>query len=73
MIDILRLIRIRIMRIHHNISTSTGVTIAEALSCQVAANLVKLGIEPPVFRSSNVDGGDAYNKWMFEKYYGYWK
>ena len=55
------------------VSTITGVTIAEALSCQVAANLVKLGIEPPVFRSSNVDGGDAYNKWMFEKYYGYWK
>jgi uncharacterized phosphosugar-binding protein len=55
------------------VSTITGVTIAEALACQVAENLMKLGIEPPVFRSSNVDGGDAYNKWMFEKYYGYWK
>jgi uncharacterized phosphosugar-binding protein len=26
-----------------------------------------------VFVSSNVDGGDAKNVELFEKYYGYWK
>lgn len=35
--------------------------------------LVKEGIEPPIFKSSNVDGGDEHNHAMFEKYYGYWK
>ena len=54
-------------------STITGVVIAEALACQVIDNLVKAGIEPPVLRSANVDGGDAANKWIYEKYYGYWK
>lgn len=54
-------------------SSITGITIAEALVCQVVENLVKEGIEPPVFRSSNVDGGDEYNNWIYNKYYGYWK
>lgn len=46
---------------------------SQALVCQVVDNLVKAGIEPPVFKSSNVDGGDAHNNRMFDKYYGYWK
>ena len=54
-------------------SSLTGVTIAQALVCQVVDNLVKAGIEPPVFKSSNVDGGDAHNNRMFNTYYGYWK
>ena len=54
-------------------STVGGIVIAQALISQVVDNLVKAGIEPPVFRSSNVDGGDAYNDELFEKYYGYWK
>ena len=54
-------------------SSITGITIAQALVCQVVDNLVKAGIEPPVFKSSNVDGGDAHNNLMFDKYYGYWK
>lgn len=54
-------------------SSVTGITIAQALVCQVVDNLVKAGIEPPVFKSSNVDGGDEHNNRMFEKYYGYWK
>ena len=54
-------------------SSITGITIAQALVCQVVDNLVKAGIEPPVFKSSNVDGGDEHNNQMFEKYYGYWK
>lgn len=54
-------------------SSITGITIAQALVCQVVDNLVKAGIEPPVFKSSNIDGGDAHNNQMFDKYYGYWK
>ena len=54
-------------------SSITGIAIAQALVCQVVDNLVKEGIEPPVFKSSNVDGGDAHNNRMFEQYYGYWK
>lgn len=46
---------------------------SQALVCQVVDNLVKAGIEPPVFKSSNVDGGDAHNNRMFDTYYGYWK
>ena len=40
---------------------------------EVLDKLVKEGIEPPIFKSSNVDGGDEHNHAMFEKYYGYWK
>lgn len=54
-------------------SSITGITIAQALVCQVVDNLVQAGIEPPVFKSSNVDGGDEHNNRMFDKYYGYWK
>ena len=54
-------------------SSITGITIAQALVCQVVDNLVKAGLEPPVFKSSNVDGGDEHNNRMFETYYGYWK
>ena len=54
-------------------STVGGIVIAQALISQVVDNLVKAGFEPPVFRSSNVDGGDAYNHELFETYYGYWK
>ena len=40
-------------------SSLTGITIAQALVCQVVDNLVKAGLEPPVFKSSNSDGGDT--------------
>ena len=54
-------------------SSITGITIAQALVCQVVDNLVKMGIEPPVFKSSNADGGDAHNNRIFDTYYGYRK
>ncbi len=54
-------------------SDATGIVIAQALACEVAQRLAKAGFTPPVFRSSNADGGDAYNRALFEKYYGYWK
>ena len=54
-------------------SSITGITIAQALVCQVVDNLVQAGLQPPVCKSSNVDGGDAHNNRMFDTYYGYWK
>ena len=54
-------------------SDAVGITIAQALVCEVVDKLVKAGVEPPVFKSSNVDGGDAYNQKLFDTYYGYWK
>lgn len=54
-------------------SDAIGITIAQALICEVVDKLVKAGIQPPVFKSSNVDGGDAHNNKMFETYYGYLK
>lgn len=55
------------------VSTLTGVFIAQALICQVVEDMVREGMEPPVFVSSNVDEGDAFNQKLFETYYGYWK
>ena len=54
-------------------SDATGITIAQALVCEVVDILVKEGIQPPIFKSSNIDGGDEYNKKLFDTYYGYWK
>ena len=54
-------------------SNATGIVIDQALVCQVVDELVRSGMEPPIFKSSNMDGGDAHNNRMFETYYGYWK
>ena len=54
-------------------SDAVGIAIAQALVCEICDRLVKAGIEPPVFCSSNVDGGDARNKHLYDTYYGYWK
>ena len=54
-------------------SDCIGIALAQALIAQVIDNLVKAGHEPPVFKSSNVDGADDYNDELFDKYYGYWK
>ena len=54
-------------------SDGIGIIIIQALIAQILDNLVKAGIQPPVFKSSNVDGADEYNSKLFDKYYGYWK
>lgn len=50
-------------------SDFTGTAIAQALIVAVVDKLVKSGIQPPVFKSSNSDGADDYNDELFEKYY----
>lgn len=54
-------------------SDAVGIAIAQALVCEVAELLVRDGIEPPIFTSSNVDGGHELNKHLYDTYYGYWK
>ncbi len=43
------------------LSTVTGCAIVNALVAEVVARLVERGIEPPVFISANLDGGDEHN------------
>lgn len=52
------------------VSSFTGVAIAEALIVETVDQLKKAGFDTPIFRSSNVDGADAYNQKLFEEYYG---
>jgi len=49
-------------------SSVIGCMIVNMIVISTVDNLLKLGIEPPVFRSANVDGGDEANKVIFEKY-----
>ena len=55
------------------VSDGTGIAIAQALINEVIDRMVQAGVEPPVFVSSNVDGGDEKNAQLYETYYGYWK
>lgn len=43
------------------LSSVTGCAISNALVCEVVSRLVAAGVEPPVFMSANMDGGDDYN------------
>lgn len=43
------------------LSTVTGCAIVNAIITQVVAGLMEKGIEPPVFLSANLDGGEEYN------------
>lgn len=54
-------------------SSITGTAIAQALIASVVDKLVKLNLETPVFKSSNLDGADEYNDKLFDEFYGYWK
>jgi len=49
-------------------SSVIGCMIVNMIVISTVDNLLKLGIEPPVFRSANVDGGDKANEAIFEKY-----
>lgn len=49
-------------------STITGAAIGNAIIVQASSILHSKGIEPPIFHSANVDGGDEFNKKMMEKY-----
>lgn len=55
------------------VSDFTGVALAQALVVTIVELLEKDNFEIPIFKSSNINGADAYNKELFDEYYGYWK
>ncbi len=50
------------------LSTVAGCAIANELVVQTVELLTKRGIEAPVFLSANLDGGEAYNARLLDKY-----
>lgn len=54
-------------------SDAIGIMVAQALIVGTVSLMAQAGFEPPIFKSSNIDGADAYNDSLFDKYYGYWK
>lgn len=49
-------------------STIIAATVVNAIVCGVTEELIKLEIEPPIFYSANLDGGDEKNKKIFQEY-----
>ncbi|MDN5342987.1 SIS domain-containing protein [Oceanotoga sp. DSM 15011] len=49
-------------------STVIGALIVNSIVLETVNDLIKNDVEPPVLHSANVDGGDEFNKRIFEKY-----
>lgn len=50
------------------LSSLTGIALVNALTVEVVELCLARGIEPPVFMSANLDGGDEYNARLLEQY-----
>ena len=50
------------------VSDFTGIAIVQAMTVAIASKLNERGIEPPVFRSGNVDGAEIINARLHELY-----
>jgi uncharacterized phosphosugar-binding protein len=48
----------------------TGLYIMQMMMVQAVDNLLKRGIEPPLFRSGNLDGSDEINRALMKRYQG---
>jgi uncharacterized phosphosugar-binding protein len=58
---------------HHRmspVSTIASCGIANAIVAETVGRLAARGIEPPVFQSANVEGGEAFNARLLEKHRG---
>lgn len=49
-------------------SSVVGCAIVNMMVVRIVEYLLQMGIEPPVFHSANVDGGEEFNQKLFEKY-----
>jgi len=49
-------------------STIIDAYIAHRMIMEAVAEMVKRGLEPPIFRSANLPGGDEYNAGLLERY-----
>jgi uncharacterized phosphosugar-binding protein len=52
------------------VSTVLGAALVNAVVAEACAILLERGVTPPVFMSANLDGGDAHNARMMERYRG---
>ena len=52
------------------ISSIANAAIAQALVAEVTARLIERGVQPPIYRSMNVEGGDVYNAAWEARYAG---
>jgi uncharacterized phosphosugar-binding protein len=52
------------------VSTVLGAALVNAIVAEACAILLERGIAPPVFMSANLDGGDAHNAKLMERYKG---
>lgn len=50
------------------VSTVIGAAVLNAIMARVVELLVEQGVEPPIFLSGNLDGADARNEALVEKY-----
>ena len=50
------------------LSTVLGCALVNALMAETLARLAERGLEPPVFMSANLDGGDEYNARLLAQY-----
>ncbi len=51
-------------------STVVGAALLNAVFVEAVAELVRRGVEPPVYLSGNVDGSDAHNTALVDRYRG---
>jgi len=49
-------------------STVSGAAIINAITAQAAGIFLERGIDPPIFMSANLDGGDEKNAALMQKY-----
>lgn len=49
-------------------STAVGAAVLQSIVCGAVEKVLEAGRDPEVFKSSNVDGGDAVNEAFIEKY-----
>ncbi len=50
------------------LSSLTGIALVNALTVEVVEMCLQRGVEPPVFMSANLDGGDEYNARLLERH-----
>jgi uncharacterized phosphosugar-binding protein len=58
---------IALTSLEHSIASAA---IAQALVAEVTSRLIERGVEPPIYRSANVEGGDVHNDAWEARYAG---
>jgi len=52
------------------VSSLTAALLAQMIVTEVVKRLLDAGVEPPVYLSANVPGGDEHNKVLEDRYAG---